>query len=265
MLDRDPRATEGTEIGKQALAGIAFSRHHTAKASRILLVAFAVGFLSGLAILNSKEASAVDCSTEPELNVIMNQDDGFHRGNATWGPGMRTADTEPGVDPTCERVSTIYVFRNTQQFVELGWYEVGPIQGVCGFTDGNPRLLAIWNSFCEYTIQNIANSGNHGWRIDNADNNNTFDYYYEGVKKASTPNVGFPGGWAMAGTERTGFFGAMAGEFNTLFFQDSSGWNSWDDSSNFCDNDPEFKSVKHAQDWWEVIRSSQGSNACPGN
>ncbi len=120
-----------------------------------LLPAAALGVLVGtlqLSVSNSARADHVLCGAGLQTIIGVNQNDGFHRGVAAWGPGMKVSDT----DIHCERVSVVALFRNDQQYVEVGWYETreGLQTEPCGPWPDHPRLFATQKEFgpllCEY-------------------------------------------------------------------------------------------------------------------
>jgi hypothetical protein len=228
-----------------------------------LAAGFAVGFLvsSALVLLSPRQARADHCDGSSGWFVgIMNESSTERRGIGVWGPGMQVSDTSVH----CERVSSIYLTEaDTQNYVEMGWFEVPSTSGLdiaCSYTTGQPRLFALrTTSGSQYCIKdgpNLVGSPGQpdGFRIENSDLDDIFDFYHDGVVYTTSSKCCMNGtGLNLISTERT-LQGSAYGDFQTMRYQSGSGWYAWTDAFVWLDIDPGYVGESQgSEDWWKVV------------
>lgn len=184
--------------------------------------------------------------------------------------GIRASATDRGLwvgdsSVTCERVSSIYVWRDGDNYIEYGWYEApaptgNAPRGPCGDTDpdpGKPERMTYYyylgQKKCLEFDHKITDAPSwHTFRIDNADKNGVFGLYFDGSLVWATEDMaGFTTGNLFVGSERTGNDSAYA-HFHDMWYQDGTGWHLWDESClsscgiSFGDEDTDTK--------WKAVR-----------
>lgn len=223
---------------------------------RRVLAGLTVGLaVAGFVIVPSPGHAANPCDpfTGIQYQVGVEKHNQNNRGHKAENPnGMRLIQSTV----TCERVSSIYVYRSEFQYIQFGWYEApAGIPGDCGQTSGLPYLLASWRIlgmnqadclFDNYELD--PEPGDYEWKtwaIDNPANDNNFFFVLDGTYLGVTPNVGFANGHGLLGTERAGDDPHGYGHFNNMYYQNYSGWHLWDTSCfvlsgkcDYLDNDP---------------------------
>ncbi|MCA1705927.1 MAG: hypothetical protein LC808_22770 [Actinobacteria bacterium] len=202
-----------------------------------------------------------------EYNVIVWKNNSNHRGVGTWGPGMWVGNASH-LNVPCERVSSIFVLDNANNYVELGWYEI-PVGINCTNpppADDQPRMLVLYRSsgqdHCLGNGITLADDW-HSFRIDNANANGVFDYYHNGGFVTNSANMLFGTGLNLVNTERMSA-GIAWGEFKTVFYQSGSGWFDWASSGQWCDSDPGYMRYLLAPNWVKIDNGVNGIVYCPG-
>jgi hypothetical protein len=180
-------------------------------------------------------------------------EDGKRRSSLTTGGPMRGA-----------RSQTVYVWKDIFDWVQFGWFE-WPDHPDWHPDCQQPTETSVPERLTEYDIDGhaVCPESNykiysaptpHLFRIENADGNDIFTYYYDDNYVASTGNMIFWQGYGVVGSERTGDSDTALAEVNNMRYEHGSLWDAWDfvcflncgvpDLNGSEDTDPLFKATK---------------------
>jgi hypothetical protein len=168
------------------------------------------------------------------------------RGVRTSGNGMRVSNTWVG----CERVSSIGVEASGGDFVEVGWYEIGPeLSGLayCAGTDGRPRTFVYVRVFgvddCfEFGYINTEGLGQN-LRAQDLERDETWEFYRNAQFLISL-STNMSSGPGIAQGERQNLHNSIYSEFQGLQRMNTNQqWVNWTGTStggSTINNDPEY-------------------------
>jgi hypothetical protein len=210
-----------------------------------------VGFVlvASFLILTSDPAKGASCAVNGDGGHGWdNSDPGRHFGNRSGSPGIAVRDTSVA----CFRVSSLYVVKDSNNFVEIGWYDGDDGPGGCD-TVTTPHVLVYrmvqGTPACKSGTPGVpvTSSPNDGtsFRVENPEHDNDWEYYWDGDYQGFYWS-GFDKGLINGGAERHNTTDSAWGNLTGLRWMGSAGnWNDWQSTSG-TSTDPDYHFCKYS-------------------
>jgi hypothetical protein len=198
-MTREPKVREGFALRGERADVMVRKRVRTAVALVVLGSLLATAF-----VVYPGAAALAACGTARGI-VGVNDDGEEHFGSRVSGPGLLVSDYS--VTYNCYIVRSVYVYRDANNFVEVGWVE--DTQGVstgCDPAPEGPRAFAyamVQGSVALCSDEGALPAGEyHGFRVENPDHNYYWTYYIDGDLVAGSGATNMWMGKVYSGAER---------------------------------------------------------------
>jgi len=214
----------------------------------ILVAAALVGAALGLSVslLKPQPVQADIPSCSDQYNVVAWMKDGGnpHLGERVINPGMYTY----GGSPVCAHLSTLDVFDDAQNQVEVGWVIEGAQSAIpcLQATDDIPHIFAAYevagSQQCKPANGSLTSGQYDGYRVDDAAANGCWKFYHNSDQVyGGTTGICIPQqrGDILTNGERHGNntpgADSAAAIFDGLQYYSTAGWDGWNSTELACD------------------------------
>lgn len=221
----------------------------------VIALGACVGFAASVRVGTSEATPA--CTTLPfHGNVVFKEDNGTHRGERVANPGMTIFNGSV----ECIRLSTIDVYSDDRNQIEIGWFEDPHQLLQCSnFPAGgtSPHLFTVPTKFgTQYCPSNPTTLTNTTMDVAIRDDNldGIWSFLHNGSGTGWTgPTLTFSVGQILTNGERWGTQDAAIADFNGLQYRTQNlTWASWTNAVAWCDSDPDYNNVKDSNTHVEV-------------
>jgi hypothetical protein len=224
-----------------------------------------------LGFVRAVPSAAASCP-ETHKNVASREGDHVHRGVGDFSVGQVTQDSPPGMKVensavTCARVSSLFVFRNLDYQIEVGWFDT--TEGGCGYPSNKttPFSLAFavksGVNYCDVSPIELTWGNYHTFRVQDSNLDGVFSFAHNQTSLWSF-DAGWSYGWAMTNGERHSYSDTAHSEFYGLMKDTASGWSDWSSPRYACDNDGAYDVVIHSNVNVTVEQTGTGTKFdCP--
>jgi len=143
-----------------------------------LVVGFLLGTLTVMVVGVSPTRAAVQC--DPNGSGIGSQ---LYPANNHFGEHAQVMTVNPVT--SCVIVRSMYVWKNGDNFVEIGWYKDGTDQSATKCDDVTTPHVLVYaivagHIKCKPSSPAIAAGSWYSYKVENPNHANAFDYYWEG-------------------------------------------------------------------------------------